>query len=297
MALVEEAPVLGAEGFDDEHHDVGSRQRGLEDGLVDGVVEGGELLGGEVGGVGEGGLAAGADEGEGGVEDDGGLLGLGHILVGVADGYGAHGAGEASTDAGNGEQERQEEGEGGGGVVPPGGRRAVAEGGVEEEEGGDEGQAEEDEVPVAEGFGEEDGAEVGLVAEFGEEGPGGAAAGVARIDGVGEVDGEHEGVDGHEVGLCHKPVGTAVFGPGRKGQQEEEGVEGVGVADGGGVEAEGAGEERRPGELGEAGAVDIPEFGYVGHTGYHVEDVDECDVAQEGGDGAAGWHGTRIGSR
>ena len=84
---------------------------GRVDGLrvVKGGVEGVELCGVEVFGVGEGGLAHGADEREGGVEHDGGFGRLVDVLVGVADGDGAYGCGGAAAHADDGQGQKGEE--------------------------------------------------------------------------------------------------------------------------------------------------------------------------------------------
>ena len=110
------ADVFAGETFEDEDHDVapaGKEGDGVGvGGDVDGGVDGGELLLGQVVGVLEGTLADGADEGEGGVEDDGGLLGGVDVLVGVGDGDGACVACEASTHGEDGEGDGHEEGQG-----------------------------------------------------------------------------------------------------------------------------------------------------------------------------------------
>ena len=60
---------------------------------MEGTVDGVETVVGEVLRVGEGGLAHGAQQGEGSVEHDGCLVGTVDILVGVADGDGTDGRG------------------------------------------------------------------------------------------------------------------------------------------------------------------------------------------------------------
>ena len=75
---------------------IGERGERIVDGGVDGLHLLFILI---IVGHGEDGLADGAVEGEGGVEHEGGLYGTVYILVGIGDGDGAHGSGEATTDA------------------------------------------------------------------------------------------------------------------------------------------------------------------------------------------------------
>ena len=63
-------------------------------------------------GGGEGFLSDGADKGEGGVKDNGGLGGAVDVLVGIADGDGAHRSGEASTHPTNGQGDEEQKGKG-----------------------------------------------------------------------------------------------------------------------------------------------------------------------------------------
>ena len=84
---------------------------------MEGCIEGIHLGVGHVVGDDEGFLADGADEGEGGVEYDGCFGRTVDVLVGVADGDGANGGGEASPHAADGEGNGDEEGEGVGEVV------------------------------------------------------------------------------------------------------------------------------------------------------------------------------------
>ena len=169
---------------------------------MEGGVEGVELCGVEVSGVGEGGLAHGADEREGGVEHDGGFGRLVDVLVGVADGDGAYGCGGAAAHADDGQGQKGKEAQKGDDETCRGifgivfaGAVGVA---VEVDERQDEGNAYEDKIPVVEEFDAEDAAQVAFVLEFGEEGPRGAAACVAGIDRVDKVDDKHEGIDHDE---------------------------------------------------------------------------------------------------
>ena len=92
--------VFAGEAFHDEYDHVASAaDEGFELGRrsVDGREEGVHLVGCHVVRVGEGVLADGTDNGEGGVEHDGCLLGRVDVLVGVADGDGASVACEATA--------------------------------------------------------------------------------------------------------------------------------------------------------------------------------------------------------
>ena len=168
---------------------------------MDGGVDGVELVLSEVARIGEGGLAAGADEREGGVEDDGGLRGVVDILVGIADGDGTHSRGGAASHGddrdGDIEQQAHE------GAYRFSAQRLIRhlDGTIEHDEEEDKEDEGKKEVPMAQHLDEEDVAEVTLVGEFREEGPGGAAACVAGIDGVDEVDAQHKGVDDNEEPL------------------------------------------------------------------------------------------------
>ena len=71
---------------------------------MEGGVDGGELLFGHVFRIFERMFADGADDGEGGVEDDRGLLRRVDILVGIGDGDGTRAASEASAHGKDGER-------------------------------------------------------------------------------------------------------------------------------------------------------------------------------------------------
>ena len=139
---------------------------------------------------------------------------------------------------------------------------------IEEPEGSDEGQAEEDEVPVVGEFGEEDAAEVAFVAELGEEGGGGAATGELGIDGVDEVEAEAEGVHHYEDPAAHGVPPGALLEV--QGEEHEDYPEAVGVEDGRGVEAEAAGKKFAHGELVPVDGEEVPVLEHEGHAGDHV---------------------------
>ena len=112
QVAVVEAYVFAAEALDYEHHHVLGLQRSA---AVGGVERGVEAVHGvvvHVVRVGEGLFAGGAYHRERRVEHDGGLGGSVHILVGIADGDGADGGGEASAHGTN--RERYQEGQNGG---------------------------------------------------------------------------------------------------------------------------------------------------------------------------------------
>ena len=266
---------------------------------MEGGVEGVELCGVEVSGVGKGGLAHGADEREGGVEHDGGFGRLVDVLVGVADGDGAYGCGGAAAHADDGQGQKGEEAQKGDDETCRGifgivfaGAVGVA---VEVDERQDEDNAYEDKIPVVEEFDAEDAAEVAFVLEFGEEGPRGAAACVAGIDRVDKVDDKHEGIDHDEEYLECQLVAFGSGPAARQRHEDEENVEQVGVEDGGGVEPQTARYEAAKRQLAPAGGVEVPELHHIHHTAEHVEQIDEQQVVEQ----AEKFHGEgfKIGNR
>lgn len=143
--------------------------------------------------VDEGSFSDGANYREGGVEDYSTLVGLVDVLVGVVECKGAIGVDYASSHGYNGERECKDEGN-----VIENRRFCVAWFEVEEPEDGNKESSREEEIPVSEELGKEDGGEVALVAEFMEEGGGGASTCVLRIDCIAEINDDSEGVDNNE---------------------------------------------------------------------------------------------------
>ena len=135
-------------------------------------------------------------------------------------------------------------------------------------------------------FSEEDVAEVVFVGEFGEEGPCGAAACELGVDGVGEVGSDADAVDDDEECFTHGVPPGALFAA--QGKEHEDDVEGVGVEDGGAVEAQASSKEVADGEGAPACRVEAPVFADEGYAAEHVDEVGKCEVGYYGEEVAGG---------
>ena len=203
--FVQSTDILASETLDDQHDDILPDEGGItvqtvvghDVGLVDRTVDHCQSLGAEVVGHHEDILADGAIEGEGRIEHQRGLDGMVGILVGIRDGDGAHGRGEAASDAchceGGHEEERQEHGD----IILPPDIMTLAEarGAIALIEGPDNGTEDEDQVEVVHHLLEEDGTQVALIGELAEDGGRGAAHREAEIDRIAEVDEQCQPVD------------------------------------------------------------------------------------------------------
>ena len=76
----------------------------------------------------------------------------------------------------------------------------------------------------------------------------------------------------HSFGLPHEGIG----------ENHQESVRGIGVEDGGGVEAERAFEEKPHGEVMPGGGIEVPELQHIDDTAEHVEDIDQGEVEDDG---------------
>ena len=143
-------------------------------------------------------LANGADEREGRVEHQSCLGGAVAVVVGVGDGDGPDVACPATPHACHAERGEGQQREGGGYGVGFPRELAVVECGraVELPQAEAHGCCQQEEVPVAEGLVGKDAREVGFVLKLVEHGGRGAAQRVLEVDGIAEVDGERQHVDG-----------------------------------------------------------------------------------------------------
>ena len=161
---------------------------------------------------------------------------------------------------------------------------------VEQHEGGDEGQSDEDKIPVVKYLHPHDVGQVAFVAELGEEGPGGAPSAVAGIDGVDQVEHKHEGVDHHIKRFEDDTPDVVRRQFAGQGEEHQQDVEGVGIEDGGGVEPKAAHQQTAYAEALPPLGVKVPELADVHHTAEHVEQIHQQQVVEQAQqrDGVAG---------
>ena len=244
--LVQRTNVFPAETLHDEHHHVLLDHRNTVAGGVNGTVHAFHLLSvGEILGHGEHILPDGTVEGEGGVQHQCCLHRTVHVLVGIRNGDGAYGSGEASSDAchceGGDGTERQQHGHV---VLPPTVAMSLqATLPIEPVEDVHHHGEDQDEVDMLEGLRQEDAAQVALVGELAEHGGRGAPHRIAEVDAVAEVDSQCRGID-HNVHPAAQLLIAVPFLP-MPGQQHQHDIGDVGDEDGRCVEHESSGKHLR----------------------------------------------------
>ena len=243
---VQGTDIFASEALDNEDDDIlliHARRRGIVRGsrAMDGVKD--HLKGlfvAEVVGHHEDILADGAIEREGRVKHQCRLCRTVGILVGIADGNGAHCCGKSTSNTchakGNKEQERQQHGD----IVLPPYIMALVQTGeaVEAVECPDDETKYKNEVDVVKGLFEEDGNQISLVGELAEDGGRGATHRITEIDGIAEVDEQCQAVDHNKQPAACLLIDDRLLAV--PGQEHEHDVKAVGDEDGRGVEHQSA---------------------------------------------------------
>ena len=242
QVAVEGADVFASEALDDEDDDVLLRgQRVGWRRLVDGRKHLCSLVGTVVPiGHREHALADGADEGKRRVQHHGALCRTVHILVGIVDGDGSNAVAQSAATAADAQRHGHDEcHQHHAGIDPL--LAALAEvflqdarGGIELPQSPHHHDEQHHQIPVAEQFGQEDAAQVALVAELAEDTRRGAPQRVGEVGRVAQVDEQCQRVDHHKHPLAQAVVGWCLLQV--EGEEHQHDVERVGIDDGRRVE-------------------------------------------------------------
>ncbi len=238
---VQGTDILASEALDNQYHDV---LLGHGNG-VGRNMDGGEvllhlLITLEILGHDKHGLADGTVKGEGRVKHQRSLDRTIDILVGIADGDGAHGCSEAATDACHHEGCHGSQGKEGCQVVVPPGECLILQPRhpIEAIHSPHDDDKQDEQIDMADGLRQEDASQVLFVGELVEHRRGGASHGEAKIDGIAEVDSQRQTVDHQEDGTAELLINGGFLVVNRKEHQNDIGD--MGNQDGTGVENQAA---------------------------------------------------------
>ena len=237
-----------------------------------GRIEGVHLLRCHIFRVDKGRLIDGANERKGGIQNEGGLRRLVHILVGVAQRDGAHSRGETATHARHTKRCKEAECERLHRVVAPGRSPIVAVGmDIEAHQQRNQRYAQQDEIPVAQHLFAHNARDVPFMAELAEHRHRRAPTGVLEIDCITEVHHHREGIDEEEKSFGRSlPYRLPLPG---EWQEHEQRIERIGVEDGGSVEKKCARPSLYLVQLRKVRSIGAPVFPQEHHTAEGVEEI------------------------
>ena len=199
--VVERADVFAAQTLDDDdNHIAWNKGRG-----VGRIVLGGEdgiefFLCSEISGIDERLLAQRANDREGRVEHDGGIGWTTDVLIGVGDGNGSHGCGEASAHTGHGESNHDEQSRSEGGVVVAETNRLgfilfAAGQDVQFIHCPNEYDEQQDKIPTVQNLGAHDVSQIAFVGEFAKDSGCGATSREREIDRIGKIGNDADAIE------------------------------------------------------------------------------------------------------